>query len=211
MDGRTVSGSRAGNSSGYVLFGVLIGITLLGVGLTAAVTLWSQAVQREDEAELLFRGEAIVRALERFQQDRPGTLPETLDELVEGKYLRRAWLDPMTGRSFRILRAEARAAAATSAAGIIGAQPRPTNPAGEEDWGPANTGEDRREPDGGAETGAGITGVASTSELLSFRTYEGARRYSEWRFEAEVSAAAGSGAGRPEAPGEGRPGTRPIR
>ena len=210
MDGRTVSGSRAGNSSGYVLFGVLIGITLLGVGLTAAVTLWSQAVQREDEAELLFRGEAIVRALERFQQDRPGTLPETLDELVEGKYLRRAWLDPMTGRSFQILRAVEQAAPATSAAGTI-ARPRPTNPAGEEERGPADTGEDRREPDGAAETGAGITGVVSTSELLSFRTYEGARRYSEWRFEAEVSAAAGSGAGRPEAPGEGRPGTRPIR
>ena len=94
------------DSAGYVLFGVLVGITLLGVGLSAAVTLWGQVVQREREAELLFRGEAIVRGLERFQQDRPGTLPETLDELVEGKYLRRAWVDPMTGRSFRILRAE---------------------------------------------------------------------------------------------------------
>ena len=94
------------NSRGYVLFGVLVGITLLGVGLSAGVTLWSQVVQREREAELLFRGEAIVRALERFQQDRPGTLPETLEELVEGKYLRRAWVDPMTGRSFRILRAQ---------------------------------------------------------------------------------------------------------
>ena len=94
------------NSKGYVLFGVLVGITLLGVGLSAGVTLWSQVVQREREAELLFRGEAVVRALERFQQDRPGTLPETLEELVEGKYLRRAWVDPMTGRSFRILRAQ---------------------------------------------------------------------------------------------------------
>ncbi len=203
MDGRTVSGSRAGNSPGYVLFGVLIGITLLGVGLTAAVTLWSQAVQREDEAELLFRGEAIVRALERFQQDRPGTLPETLDELVEGRYLRRAWLDPMTGRSFRILRAEEAVAPATSAAGIIGARPRPTNPAGEEDWGPANTEEVRREPDGAADTATGITGVVSTSELLSLRTYEGARRYSEWRFEAEVSGTAGGGSSNREGSGRG--------
>ena len=209
MDGRTVSGSRAGNSSGYVLFGVLIGITLLGVGLTAAVTLWSQAVQREDEAELLFRGEAIVRALERFQQDRPGTLPETLDELVEGKYLRRAWLDPVTGRGFRILRAEEAAAPATSAAGITGARQRPTNPAGEE-FEERDEPEQRPEPDApGAVTG--ITGVVSTSDLLSFRTYEGARRYNEWRFEAEVSAAAGSGAGRSEAPGEERPGARPVR
>ena len=196
MDGRTVSGSRAGNSSrgseGYVLFGVLIGITLLGVGLTAAVTLWSQAVQREDEAELLFRGEAIVRALERFQQDRPGTLPETLDELVEGKYLRRAWRDPMTGRGFRILRAGEAAAGATAAAGVIGARPRPTNPAGEEERGPAGS-EPQAEPEGAAEAATGITGVVSTSDLLSFRTYEGARRYSDWRFEAEVGAAAAGG------------------
>ena len=209
MDGRTVSGSRAGNSAGYVLFGVLIGITLLGVGLTAAVTLWSQAVQREDEAELLFRGEAIVRALERFQQDRPGTLPETLDELVDGKYLRQAWLDPMTGRGFRILRAEEAAAPATSAAGIIGARPRPTNPAGEEFEGRAEE-EERPESDAPG-TVTGITGVVSTSDLLSFRTYEGARRYNEWRFEAEVSAAAGSAGRRSEASGEESPGTRPIR
>lgn len=199
MDGRTVSGDRAGDSAGYVLFGVLIGITLLGVGLTAAVTLWSQAVQREDEAELLFRGEAIARALERFQQDRPGTLPETLDELVEGKYLRRAWLDPMTGRSFRILRAEEAAAPATSAAGVIGARPRPTNPAGEE-FEVRDEEEARPESDAPG-TGTGITGVVSTSDLLSFRTYEGARRYNEWRFEAEVGGTAGG-----DSPSRDRPG-----
>ena len=123
------------DSAGYVLFGVLVGITLLGVGLSAGVTLWSQVVQREREAELLFRGEAVVRALERFQQDRPGTLPETLEELVEGKYLRRAWVDPMTGRSFRILRAQNALATGGSGpgrerGGRRGSGPAPTNPGG---------------------------------------------------------------------------------
>ena len=194
--------AAAGNSAGYVLFGVLIGITLLGVGLTAAVTLWSQAVQREDEAELLFRGEAIVRALERFQQDRPGTLPESLDELVEGKYLRQAWRDPMTGRSFRILRAEEAAAPATSAAGVVGARPRPTNPAGEE-FEVLDEEQERPEPDAPG-TVTGITGVVSTSDLLSFRTYEGARRYNEWRFEAEVGGTAGGDSPSRERPGRER-------
>lgn len=184
-----MSGDRAGNSPGYVLFGVLVGVTLVGVGLTAAVTLWSQVVQREREAELLFRGEAVVRALERFQQDRPGTLPETLDELVEGKYLRRAWLDPMTGRSFRILRAEELVAPATSV--LTATRPRPTNPAGEEDWEPADTEAEPQDAAGAAEAPTGITGVVSTSDLLSFRTYQGARRYRDWRFEAQVGAAAG--------------------
>lgn len=212
MDGRTVSGRNAPRGSeGYVLFGVLVGVTLVGVGLTAAVTLWSQAVQRDREAELLFRGEAVVRALERFQQDRPGTLPETLDELVEGKYLRRAWGDPMTGRGFRILRAEEATAPATSAAGVIGARARPTNPAGaefgERDEGGASgeRDEDEERPDPDAPgTVTGITGVVSTSDLLSFRTYEGARRYSDWRFEAQVGAAAAGASGDREPGGRER-------
>ena len=208
-----VSGNRAGNpprnSGGYVLFGVLIGVTLMGIGVTAAVTLWSQVVQRDREAELLFRGEAVVRALERFQEDRPGTLPETLDELVEGKYLRRAWLDPMTGRSFRILRAAPQAGNTGAATGAAGAGPPPTNPAGAEERRPAP--ESRRTDEGAADpSSTGITGVVSTSDLLSFRTYEGARRYSEWRFEAQVSASAGSGT-ESETEDEERPRTRPGR
>ena len=108
----TVSGDRrGGGSAGYVLFGVLIGVAVLGVGMMAGVSLWSRVVQREREAELVFRGEAIVRALERYQQDRPGTLPQTLEELVERRYLRRAWLDPMTRSPFRLLRAETAAGA----------------------------------------------------------------------------------------------------
>ena len=188
------------DSAGYVLFGVLVGITLLGVGLSAAVTLWSQVVQREREAELLFRGKAIVRGLERFQQDRPGTLPETLDELVEGKYLRRAWVDPMTGRSFRILRAENALATGASGPGRPGSGPAPTNPAGEEEPRRAGGVAGREEP-GEAETATGITGVVSTSDLLSFRAYEGARRYSEWRFEAQVRATAAGGSSTVERPG----------
>ena len=185
------------DSAGYVLFGVLVGITLLGVGLSAGVALWSQVVQREREAELLFRGEAVVRALQRFQQDRPGTLPETLEELVEGKYLRRAWVDPMTGRSFRILRAENALATGASArrerGGRADSGPAPTNPAGEEEPRRAGGVAGRDQPGAAAEPATGITGVVSTSDLLSFRAYEGARRYNEWRFEAQVGTAAGGG------------------
>lgn len=205
-----------------MLFGVLIGVTLVGVGLMAANTLWSQVLQREREAELLFRGEAVVRAIERFQQDRPGTLPETLEELVEGKYLRRAWTDPFTGRSFRLLRQEA-------GAGSVGAEgfdsmaalmdegmdaaavEHLTARAGERTPAPADAGreddrEDDREEDsstGTRGTPAGIVGVASTSDLLSFRIYQGARRYRDWRFEATAgSTSSGRRNSRP------RPGSR---
>lgn len=187
-DGPIVSGDRAGNAPGYVLFGVLVGITLLGVGMSAAVTLWSQVVQREREAELLFRGEAVVRALERFQADRPGTLPQTLAELVEGRYLRRAWRDPMTGRAFRLLRAEDRLDSDRPAAERARPRPVPTNPAGEQEFPLAAGQAPPGEPAATAEATTGITGVVSTSDLLSFRAYQGARRYRDWRFEVRAGA-----------------------
>ena len=198
-----MSGDRGGAASGYVLFGVLVGITLLGVGMTAAVTLWSQIVQRDREAELLFRGEAIVRALERFQQDRPGTLPETLEELVEGKYLRHPWQDPMTGRRFRILRAEDRLGTETPAA-TARPRPVPTNPAGEEERG-LRAGETQQgEPAAADQAATGITGVVSTSDLLSFRAYEGGRRYRDWRFEATVGTTAAGDSANRERDGDAR-------
>ncbi len=186
-----VSGSRPGTDSGYVLFGVLIGVSLLGVGMLAAVTLWSQVLQREREAELVFRGEAIARAIQRYQETRPGTLPETLEELVEGRHLRRAWLDPMTNRPFRLLRVGGRVVTATGGAPAPdpdeseGPDPRAgANPPGEPTPGPGSRQTAGPEPEGPAATG--IIGVASTSDALALRPYRGARRYRDWRFEAEV-------------------------
>ena len=202
-----MSGSRPGNApwnaDGYVLFGVLVGVTLVGIGLSAAVTLWTQVVQREREAELLFRGEAIVRGLERFQRDRPGTLPETLDELVEGKYLRRAWRDPMTGRSFRILRAESSPRIAAGTAGAATTGPQPTNPAGDEERS-LRAGAVEPEPADAPQRTTGVTGVVSTSDLLSFRSYQGARRYRDWRFEVQAGGAAAGDLPNRERPGSVR-------
>ena len=196
-----VSPPRRGAADGYVLLGVLIGVTILGIGLSAAVELWSQVLQRDREAELVFRGEATVRAIERFQRDRPGTLPETLEELVEGRYLRRAWRDPMTGEPFRLLRAEdaVRPVPGTAAS----APPNPAGPDGPPSAGPTATAGGREAGGDGDEREArGIVGVASTSSELGFRTYQGARRYRDWRFEASVaSPTAGNGGERESRPG----------
>lgn len=179
-----------GAAAGFVLFGVLVGVNLVGIGLLAANSLWSRVLQREREAELVFRGEAVVRAIERFAEARPATLPESLEQLVEEKYLRRAWLDPFTGRPFRLLRQEG--AAATAAPAEAG--PPPPNPAEGDPTllmerpglteAPPTSGSEAGRPDAAATTPSGIIGVASESDLLSFRVYQGARRYSDWRFEA---------------------------
>lgn len=187
---------RGGASAGFVLFGVLVGVNLIGIGLLAANTLWSRVLQREREAELLFRGEAVVRAIERFSETRPGTLPESLEQLVEEKYLRRAWLDPFTGRPFRLLRREG----GPSAAGGTDPNTRPLPPPNPAEGDPAllmdRPGLTEAPPTMAREEGpseaaappSGIIGVASESDLLSFRVYQGARRYSDWRFEATATA-----------------------
>ena len=193
---RTPSARKPGGANaGFVLFGVLVGVNLVGIGLLAANMLWSRVLQREREAELLFRGEAVVRAIERFSETRPGTLPESLEQLVEEKYLRRAWLDPFTGRPFRLLRQEGGPSAADADPNA-----RPLPPPNPAEGDPAllmdrpglteaPPTEDREEgPSGTAATPSGIIGVASESDLLSFRVYQGARRYSDWRFEATATA-----------------------
>lgn len=195
MVSRTAGAQNAGGgAAGFVLFGVLVGVNLVGIGLLVANTLWSRVLQREREAELLFRGEAVVRAIERFSETRPGTLPESLEQLVEEKYLRRAWLDPFTGRPFRLLRQEGGASA-----GGTGPGARPLPPPNPAEGDPtllmerpglteALPTEAREEdPSEAAATPSGIIGVASESDLLSFRVYQGARRYSDWRFEATAT------------------------
>ena len=195
---RTASAQNAGGgAAGFVLFGVLVGVNLVGIGLLVANTLWSRVLQREREAELLFRGEAVVRAIERFSETRPGTLPESLEQLVEEKYLRRAWLDPFTGRPFRLLRQEGGASP-----GGTGPGARPLPPPNPAEGDPtllmerpglteALPTEAREEdPSEAAATPSGIIGVASESDLLSFRVYQGARRYSDWRFEATTGGGA---------------------
>jgi type II secretory pathway pseudopilin PulG len=92
-------------------FTYLLLLFALAVGAAGLATLgqsWQQAMQREREAELLFRGRAIERALARYAAGTPDglpNLPATLAELLEDRrsgvpqrHLRRLYADPFTGR-----------------------------------------------------------------------------------------------------------------
>ena len=73
--------------------------------MSMALPVWSQQARREREAELIFRGEQYARAVALYQRRQPGALPSDLDMLVEQRYLRRRYRDPMTRDGvFRILR-----------------------------------------------------------------------------------------------------------
>jgi len=81
---------------GYTLIIVLFIVFFLSMSLMLAVPVWKTQVQREAEVELIFRGKQYVEAIRVFQTKFPGRFPESFDELLEEKCLRRPFKDPMT-------------------------------------------------------------------------------------------------------------------
>lgn len=79
---------------------LLVGMAVAAVWMTAALPSWRHQVQREKEAELVFRGEAIARAIYLYRQENGQNLPPNLDVLVSRRYLRKKYLDPITGKDF---------------------------------------------------------------------------------------------------------------
>jgi type II secretory pathway pseudopilin PulG len=102
---------------------LLVGLSVMAILASAALPVWKQAVQREKEAELIFRGEQYVRAVALFERRvGPGARPPDIDFLVENRFLRRAYQDPMTGDEFQVIRqgSETGPARAGAPPGVIG-------------------------------------------------------------------------------------------
>jgi type II secretory pathway pseudopilin PulG len=94
---------------GFVLLGLLIVLVLGGIGLMAAVDMWTLQRQREREAQLLFVGDQYRLAIQRYYYAAPPgsarTLPPSLQDLLEDqryphavRHLRRLYPDPITGQ-----------------------------------------------------------------------------------------------------------------
>ena len=158
---------------------LLVSLAVLSVVASMALPAWRHAAQREREAELIFRGEQYARAIMLYQREQPGAFPPDLETLVEGRYLRRAYPDPMTedGEFRLILQSEL--------GGTAGGGDEPL-PAGTERTGGAGTtmtGD--RETGGDPEPGGlegGVAGVASRSTTSSIGQYNGAVQYDQWLF-----------------------------
>lgn len=101
MEPFTAPGSRArsngnGIARGYALIMLMIVVFALTVGVLVALPIWQTQVQRENEQELIFRGKQFVEAVRLYQMKYPGTFPQSFEELVEEKCIRRLYKDPMT-------------------------------------------------------------------------------------------------------------------
>jgi type II secretory pathway pseudopilin PulG len=91
--------NRQSREVGFSLATVMVFTTILLVGLSEAVVNWQKAMQREREEELIFRGKQYIRAIGLWQRKFPGTLPTTIDALLNTnntRFLRKRWKDPIT-------------------------------------------------------------------------------------------------------------------
>ncbi|MBN2206157.1 MAG: hypothetical protein JW742_02025 [Candidatus Aminicenantes bacterium] len=68
----------------------------LALGALVALPIWQTQVQRENEQELIFRGKQYVEAVRLYQMKYPGSFPQSFEELVEERCIRRLYKDPMT-------------------------------------------------------------------------------------------------------------------
>ena len=170
------------SESGYSLPALMAMVAIMGLALLLAAPSWRYLSRDDKEQELIFRGRQISAAVARFQRKNGNSFPNTFEQLVQGKYLRKAYKDPMTENgAWRILRPGE------------GPVPRPGGPVGNTGPGapqrPTPTPTPQPTPvfggNSGPQTGP-IAGVASRSTDTGIRVVNGSQSYSQWVFAPNV-------------------------
>ena len=169
--------------AGYAMAALLVAIAVMGVLTSVVLPVWSHSAQREREAELIFRGEQYARAIELYQRQYVGAYPPDLETLVDERFLRRLYTDPMTDGGEGEFRPVYQ-----SEVGELQGAPATADRPGEATT--TVTASPEREPErrsfssrsqADREEG-GIVGVVSASEEESIRIYNGQQQYNEWAF-----------------------------
>ncbi|MDE3156071.1 MAG: type II secretion system protein [Acidobacteriota bacterium] len=217
---------------------LLVGIAVMSILLSVAMPVWHQQMQREKEAELIFRGEQYQHAIILFQRKYGAALPPNVQVLLDQKFLRKKYKDPITGKDFQpIYQANAAQFGAGGATAPPGQPPAGTgNPTGTATGAPgsptpATSGIGASGTPGAAGAGVGgigrpgtvgpqggLIGVISTSTAQSIRIFNGYDHYNQWAFiYSQYVPPPGPGAqppaqlGQPGQPGQPRVPTRPSQ
>ena len=176
----------ARRDAGYAMAGLLVAIAVMGIAMSMLMPTWRTWAKREREAELIFRGEQYTRAIELYQRQFAGAYPTDMKMLVDQRFLRKLYTDPVTNDgTFEVLtQASVRAAPGqtTPVAGLpaLGQQQFTGVTRVDQDTSsPTPFSRAARESNEGA---GGIIGVVSSSTDSSMALYGGRDRYDEWLF-----------------------------
>jgi type II secretory pathway pseudopilin PulG len=208
--------ARRRADGGYAMAALLVTLAVMSVILGVAMPVWRTVVQREKEEELVFRGRQYARAIALYQRKYAASYPASLDVLIEQKFLRKKFKDPMVkDGEFEIIYQGTLAQRQAALAGRGATSPGPQAMTG------GLTGQGRGTQSGqpplstpGSAFGSqsagpqgGVVGVASKSKEKSIRILDGKSVYNEWQFVFVPAQATGRGAGgRAGTPGQGQPG-----
>jgi type II secretory pathway pseudopilin PulG len=187
---------------GYAMAALLVGMSVMAVLMSALLPVWTHLATREKEEELIFRGNQYSRAIGLFQRKFANTAPPSIDVLVEQRFLRKKYKDPITNDDFQPLYANQQALM-PGAGGQVAQRPgqnaNQSNPVQQAPTGSVGS--------GGITPQGGIIGVTSKSKEASIKQYNGRSRYNEWSFIYLQTAQRPGQPGMPQGiPGQGGPG-----
>lgn len=167
------------DNRGYAMAALLVAMSVMAVLMSALLPVWSHMATREKEEELIFRGKQYARAIGLFQRKYANTAPPTIDVLVEQRFLRKKYKDPITNDDFQPIYANQQ----QSAQGPGGAQvaQRPGQQANSNISMPTTTMQSGFNNTGVGAQG-GLIGVTSKSKDASIKVYNGRDHYNEWAF-----------------------------
>jgi type II secretory pathway pseudopilin PulG len=166
-------------AGGYTLVVVVMLVAIMSIMMAVAVQTVSFQMQREREAELIFRGQQYVEGIRLYRQ-KFGRYPMRLKELWEAdpKVLRQKWTDPITGSDqwgLVFLGQEGQQVGGAGGPIPPGRQRPQATPTRTPTFGDRGLG-------GGGEKIGPIVGVYSLSKDTSVKIYEGRTQYNEWKF-----------------------------
>ena len=224
---------RRRKDAGFSLTALIFFATAISILLSAAYPAYQMQAKREQEEELIFRGEEYTRAIQKYQR-KFGIYPPSIDALVQSnglRFLRRLYKDPITEKGFRVIyiNPDGSVTGSTLASQRVNNVPlfggqlqqfgqqnqqqqQPQQPAQQQ---PAQQQTPQlrqfqqiqpfgQQPSGGVSGTAGVIGVASDSTQTSLKIYNSRQKYNEWEFIAIVNQP-----GQPPGPGNPPPGSSP--
>jgi len=184
-----------GASRGYAMAALLVAMSVMAVLMGALLPQWTTLNTREKEQELVFRGNQYARAIGLFQRKFANTAPPSIDVLVEQRFLRKKYKDPITNDEFQPIYANQAAQGVSAPTG---------GAAGQQGGATLSTPARQTLQSGFGSTGAtgagGIIGVTSKSTETSLKLYNGRSKYNEWAFVYVQTAQRPQGPGQPGGP-----------
>jgi type II secretory pathway pseudopilin PulG len=177
LAGQPFDFAHSRGNRGYAMAALLVAMSVMAVLMSALLPVWSHVATREKEEELIFRGKQYARAIGLFQRKFANTAPPTIDVLVEQRFLRKKYKDPITNDDFQPIYAN-QAVMQPPGGGPSAARPGQSAT--------ISTPAQQTLQSGFGSTGVGaqggVIGVTSKSKNESIKIYNGRTRYNEWAF-----------------------------